>query len=789
MNVFLCHSSHNSSFVREVWKYLQRSFEYVYCFEECQLAGESFVARIGEELERCEGMVVFIGARVSPWQISEANRAYSLHMEQPKRKRGTPKSFIFVYLDGMTKANLPAQLNLPADHHELDAKGQSSSEAFRIAKEIAGKLGQSWHSDDDLPDNPYLFGYEKDIIAYFIKKARLDARIAAVLNELDRLPLDSQDCGELSNQYEALRKEYDESILPAQKLGCPAAWPSVHTYFDDGDLREAKSAKLQRQLREEPMDAQEHEQKRAELAELSRQPQSGPTLAGQEVMAEPRLGADLLAGTKVGDAKYPLHENRVSPDLIGTFRSPDAGVVAAALSSFHREYSLTTQGLIFPEAGPREFLFYPSRPGRSLKVGILVSGGIAPGTNAVIDGITQRHYMYAKKSKHSYDLTVVGYKNGFQGLRFREDEDVSRRILTPEITSGHASEGGSLLGTSRYEDLLQDRPDRDAELANIVRFLRESFVDILYIIGGDGSMRAAHAIWSYANQHPGRRLSVVAIPKTMDNDILWVWQTFGFLSAVERARELIEHLGTEVTSNPRLGVVQLFGSDSGFVVSHAVLASKTGLCDAALIPEVDFSIKKLASHLKQRMAERAKDQHGEIPSGFVVMAEAAIPTDALEFIEDEDIGLSRDEKKAVLKYCADKKEGKRIEGQTDDELRTAGLKIVSRGLLKRVPPDQTIPEWKDQPSWDKLRIVTNEPRHLLRATPPATADIITAQRLGLLAVDNALAGYTDFMVSQWLTEYVLVPLKLIALGRKRIPTGGIFWKSVLAKTGQPSELA
>jgi hypothetical protein len=61
-----------------------------------------------------------------------------------------------------------------------------------------------------------------------------------------------------------------------------------------------------------------------------------------------------------------------------------------------------------------------------------------------------------------------------------------------------------------------------------------------------------------------------------------------------------------------------------------------------------------------------------------------------------------------------------------------------------------------------------------------------AQRLGILAVDNALAGYTDFMISQWLTEFVLVPLKLVVLGRKRIPQGGMFWKSVLAKTGQYS---
>jgi 6-phosphofructokinase 1 len=93
-----------------------------------------------------------------------------------------------------------------------------------------------------------------------------------------------------------------------------------------------------------------------------------------------------------------------------------------------------------------------------------------------------------------------------------------------------------------------------------------------------------------------------------------------------------------------------------------------------------------------------------------------------------------------------------------------------------------------QPDWQKLQVVANEPRHLLRSGPPMSFDAISAQRLGMLAVDNALAGYTDCMVSQWLTEYVLIPLRLVTLGRKRVPRSGVFWKSVLVKTGQPASL-
>jgi 6-phosphofructokinase 1 len=407
--------------------------------------------------------------------------------------------------------------------------------------------------------------------------------------------------------------------------------------------------------------------------------------------------------------------------------------------------------------------------------------------------------MYA--NEHNYIVRVYGYKDGFQAF---DDLVQSQDVLVSEEnmnemnlpqkgfeTTSHVDKGGSILGTSRFDKLL-NHETRKRELENIVALLFANRIEILYVIGGDGSMKAAHAIWSFAQEyasergHP-RKLSVVAIPKTMDNDILWVWQTFGFLSAVERARELIENLATEVMSNPRLGVVQLFGSDSGFVVSHAVLASRTGICDAALIPEINFSMKGLARYLKKRMCERhLQVQRGRIPYGFVILAETAIPTDAMDYIDDPVIGLSEKEKEAVRKFSTTRRLQERIEGQTDDSLRTAGLKIVSRGLhalLPKIKVDHNV-----QPDWDKLRVFTNEPRHLLRSTPPRSIDIITAQRLGILAVDNALAGYTDFMVSQWLTEYVLVPLKLVVLGRKRIPKEGIFWKSVLAKTGQPFDL-
>ena len=85
-------------------------------------------------------------------------------------------------------------------------------------------------------------------------------------------------------------------------------------------------------------------------------------------------------------------------------------------------------------------------------------------------------------------------------------------------------------------------------------------------------------------------------------------------------------------------------------------------------------------------------------------------------------------------------------------------------------------------------LFVNEPRHLIRAIPPSSLDITHARRLGYLAVDGAMAGYRDFMLSQWLTEYVMVPLRLVVLGRKRVPETGAFLANARASTGQPDDL-
>jgi 6-phosphofructokinase 1 len=480
--------------------------------------------------------------------------------------------------------------------------------------------------------------------------------------------------------------------------------------------------------------------------------------------------------------------NRVPQDTIGKYRPLNAEVmVDARIQSLPAkaeggDSDPRSSRLTFPEAGPREKLRFPEE-GNTLTVGLLVSGGIAPGINSVIEGIVSRHALYQEaqnKTRHSrYNLQVFGYLEGFEGL-LRPGENY--KMLTVNDVRGKGHLGGSILGTSRAGEFLDPDPQaRENCMQDILNKLAGHGADILYIIGGDGSIRAAHAISVAAKRRRQmRNLSVVAIPKSTDNDILWTWQSFGFLSAVNEAVNAIMALSTEIKSNPRLCVLQLFGSDSGFVVSHAALGSGAGMCDAALIPEVPFSLKTLSSYIRQRLNDRYKPgADGERPYGMIVMAETAIPTDVCDYIDDKHVGLYDEEKEAIRTFVSNKR---RVRGQTPDALRTGGLKVVSR-VLQRDIQNMRGHYWKT------FRVFTNEPRHLIRAVAPGVSDVISGQRLGILAVDNAMAGYTSFMVSQWLTEYVLVPLSLVVLGRKRVPQEGIFWKSVLAMTGQPSEMA
>ena len=218
MKAFLCHKSKDSAFTIELASHLQRCLDGVFYYEEYQRSDTSFVATINRALDECEVMVVVLGREFSQWQSVEANRAYQFHME------GKVRSFFLVQLPdaaGMP-VPVPTEITMLSMFAKVTCEGPTSEEARRIAEHIVKKLGVAWCSTDDLPADPHLFSYEKDIIRFFTKRHQ-----------------HGQECFDKAGPV-AAGKEHDEFEKMRGKMldGCPTTWPTVRKWRDDPDYKE-----------------------------------------------------------------------------------------------------------------------------------------------------------------------------------------------------------------------------------------------------------------------------------------------------------------------------------------------------------------------------------------------------------------------------------------------------------------------------------------------------------------------------------------------------------------------
>lgn len=434
-----------------------------------------------------------------------------------------------------------------------------------------------------------------------------------------------------------------------------------------------------------------------------------------------------------------LHIEESRQDELGLFRSRNSRKQVIADTRFLDDWK--QKGLDVPsflEAGPRQDLrFDPHR----VQAAIVTTGGLAPGLHCVIHSIVKRHC-------HTYrmdeaDGRIYGVYNSFKGLCNLADNLVE---LNSKTTEEWLDQGGSKLGIVRYLHNGREGDEAIAAMAGeITANLRNNRIDILYVIGGDGTLRVAHEI---AISNLTR--SIVAIPKTMDNDILWVWQSFGFDTAVEQATRVINTLRSEAEATRRIGIIQLFGAESGFVAANAALAS--GHVDAVLIPEViklltvgqaQSYLDKIVEHIEDKVERHRRHD----PHAVVVVAEG--------------VGTYLEKMEACI-------EGVKVQKATF-------INQLTNLIKKRVRDAHGEP----------VPVFENEPRHYIRSVPANAHDQIYCERLGALAVDSALAGFTDCMISQWLTEFVLVPMGLATRGQKSIPVNGMFWKQVVSSTGQP----
>src|ERR1700756_2680417 len=246
----------------------------------------------------------------------------------------------------------------------------------------------------------------------------------------------------------------------------------------------------------------------------------------------------------------------------------------------------------FELAGPRERIYF--NPG-TLRCGIVTCGGLCPGLNDVI-----RSIFFCLHEKHGVP-TVYGFRFGYEGL-------VDRNALAPiELTPRRVSQihevGGTVLGSSRGPQPADEMVDRIERLG----------IQLLFTIGGDGTLRGAHSIVEEIRRRE-LKIAVVGVPKTIDNDISFIHMSFGFDTAVEAARQATRAAYVEASCHRSgIGLVKLMGRDSGFIASFATLAdSHVGIC---LVPEIRFSIDGVVRAARQRI-----DRDGYV---VIVVAEGA----------------------------------------------------------------------------------------------------------------------------------------------------------------------
>ena len=375
----------------------------------------------------------------------------------------------------------------------------------------------------------------------------------------------------------------------------------------------------------------------------------------------------------------------------------------------------------FEKAGARKKIYFNPD---DAKVAIVTCGGICPGLNDVIRAVVlSLHYFYG--ATH-----IRGIRYGYAGLS--KNPPAPPIELTPEKVSRIHDLGGTMLGSSRGAPTTSE----------IVDTLVDMGINILFCIGGDGTLRGAHDIYKETEAR-NLKISVVGIPKTIDNDIAFVYRSFGFQTAVAEAKKALSCAHVEAKCAPNgIGLVKLMGRDAGYIAAAATKAS--GDVNFCLVPEAKFPLEGengLINVLHKRLLNRG---HALIAvaegAGTHLIGEGTIK-DASGNVIHNDIGLFLKEK-------------------------------IKTGLAEKGM---------------KPSIKYIDPSYIIRSVPANADDSIFCADLARAAVNAAMAGKTDMLVGLWHGEFTHVPLKAIRHETKRIQIGQLIWKSVLATTGQPPE--
>lgn len=378
---------------------------------------------------------------------------------------------------------------------------------------------------------------------------------------------------------------------------------------------------------------------------------------------------------------------------------------------------------LLEKAGPREKIFFSSG---HVHAGIVTCGGLCPGLNDVIRSIVRcLWYRYGIRR-------ITGIRNGYKG--FLPDFNLPTINLDPLIVDDIQIHGGTILGSSRGSG------DRTIEIADSIERLN---LNMLFTIGGDGTQKAALEVEQELRKRK-LKITVVGIPKTIDNDLSFIQRSFGFETAVSKAVEAVSSAHVEATCSINgVGIVKVMGRESGFIAAHTTLAINN--VNFTLIPEIPFDLHGeygFFQHLRKRLEAR---NHA-----VILVAEGA-GQDLL---------------------------------QKSERMDASGNKVLSDiGIFLK---EEISAYFKKQNVPVEIKYI--DPSYMIRSTPAHPNDSIYCARLGAHAAHAAMAGKTAVLISLVNNVFVHLPMVMAVSRRNSVDPEGSLWRDVLEVTRQPMRM-
>jgi ATP-dependent phosphofructokinase / diphosphate-dependent phosphofructokinase len=363
-------------------------------------------------------------------------------------------------------------------------------------------------------------------------------------------------------------------------------------------------------------------------------------------------------------------------------------------------------------------------------VGILTSGGDTPGLNAAIRGL-------GKAALRRYGMEVIGFRDGFRGLMENRSQELDSAAL-----SGILTIGGTILGTSR------DKPNA-MPIGGSIRDMTEVIVDnynrhrldVLVCLGGGGTVKSAYHLMQQG-------INIMTLPKTIDNDLAMTDVTFGFDTALGIATEAIDRLHSTAHSHHRIIVCEVMGHKAGWLALGAGLA---GGADVILIPEIPYSVEKVAEAIMKR-------SRGGKGFSILAVAEGALSKEAFEAeaareAEEKRQKEAAKEEKGGKKKAKERKRAAALEAADNEEPQIGSSLLLAQQLEALTGLES------------RVTILG----HLQRGGTPSAGDRLLATRLGSACAELIQQGTYGVMVAARGEGSVPVPLGEVAGKRKVVP--------------------